>query len=141
MGLTIAVAVLPAILLSGIPDRAADTVAAKTTLVVRLGAARTARLAQGLTLLSALLAMVLALVLAPVGLLLPLVVVPHAALQIWMLARYLRAGAPEGRIDLLLGARWPMWRGSWCFRSLHYARPHAAASRWPGPVSSEHPRL
>lgn len=103
MGLTIAVAVLPAILLSGIPDRAADTVAAKTTLVVRLGAARTARLAQGLTLLSALLAMVLALVLAPVGLLLPLVVVPHAALQIWMLARYLRAGAPEGRIDLLLG--------------------------------------
>ncbi|MCC5969181.1 MAG: NAD(P)H-dependent oxidoreductase [Pararhodobacter sp.] len=102
MGLAIGLSVLPAILLAGIPDRAADAAAGKITMVVRLGAARSARLAKGLTVASALVAVMLALVLAQVSLLLPLIVVPHAVLQVWMLDRYVRKGASEGRIDLLL---------------------------------------
>lgn len=102
-GLTIGLSVLPAILLAGIPDRAADASAGKTTIAVRLGTARTARLAQGLTVASALAAMVLPVLVAPIGVLLPAIVVPYAALQLWMLERYLRAGAREGRIDMLLG--------------------------------------
>lgn len=101
-GLTIALAVLPAILLSGIPDRAADTMARKITLVVRLGAARTVALAQVLTALSAMAACAVTLLIAPVGMALPLVAAPHAALLVWMLHRYRREGAPERRIDLLM---------------------------------------
>ncbi|MGL4413324.1 NAD(P)H-dependent oxidoreductase [Roseinatronobacter monicus] len=102
MGLTIGLSVLPAIVLANIPDISADEAAGKSTLPVRLGAARAARLAQGLTALSALAALMLALLVAPVGILLPLIAVPYAALQIWMIQRYLRKGAPEARIDLLL---------------------------------------
>lgn len=102
MGLTIGLSVMPAIVLANIPDISADAVAGKTTLPVRLGAARATRLAQGLTGLSALAALMLPLLVAPVGMLLPLIAVPYAALQIWMLERYLRKGAPEARIDLLL---------------------------------------
>ncbi|WFE76556.1 NAD(P)H-dependent oxidoreductase [Roseinatronobacter sp. S2] len=101
-GLTIGLAVLPAIMLANIPDITADAAAGKTTLAVRLGAARVTRLAQGLTGLSALAALTLAVFVPAVGLLLPLIAVPYAALQVWMLERYRRKGAPVGRIDLLL---------------------------------------
>ncbi|WP_071796822.1 NAD(P)H-dependent oxidoreductase [Natronohydrobacter thiooxidans] len=102
LGLTIGLSVLPAILLAGIPDLSADRMAGKITLAVRLGAERTTRLAQGVTGLSALAALMLALLVAPVGIALPIVAIPYAALQIWMLERFLRRGAPEERIDLLL---------------------------------------
>lgn len=102
IGLTIGLSVLPAILLAGIPDLSADSIAGKRTVPVRLGTVRTTRLAQGLTALSALAALMLALVVAPVGLRLPLIAIPYAMLQVWMLERYLRSSAPEGRIDLLL---------------------------------------
>lgn len=99
----IALAVLPAIILSGVPDRSADHDAGKRTLVVRLGIATSVRLAMVLLVLSALGALVLALGPVPVGVVLPLIALPHAALLIWLLRRYLSEGAPERRIDLLLG--------------------------------------
>ncbi|MGY6706218.1 NAD(P)H-dependent oxidoreductase [Roseinatronobacter sp.] len=101
-GLTIGLAVLPAIMLANIPDISADAVTGKTTLPVRLGTVRVTRLAQVLTGVSALAALMLALVVPAVGVLLPLVAGPYALLQVWMLERYRRKGAPEGRIDLLL---------------------------------------
>ena len=103
MVLGFALAVLPAIILSGVPDRSADHDAGKRTLVVRLGIATSVRLAMVLLALSALGALVLALGPVPVGVVLPLIALPHAALLIWLLRRYLSEGAAERRIDLLLG--------------------------------------
>jgi 1,4-dihydroxy-2-naphthoate polyprenyltransferase len=102
LGLVIATAVLPAIVLAGIPDRAADAAAGKRTLAVRLGAGGATRLALALLPASALGALALALSSAPIGPGLALAAVPHALLLAWLLARYLRAGAPDGRIDAVL---------------------------------------
>jgi 1,4-dihydroxy-2-naphthoate polyprenyltransferase len=103
LSLVVAVAVLQAILLAGIPDRSADMAAGKMTLVVQLGNARSTRLAIAFVALSAAGAMALWLGPVPLGVYLPLIVVPHAVGLIWLMLRYLRAGAPERRIDLLLG--------------------------------------
>jgi 1,4-dihydroxy-2-naphthoate polyprenyltransferase len=103
LALVIAVAVLPAILLAGIPDRTADREAGKTTLVVTLGTARSTQLAIGFLVLSALGALVLAASPVPVGPALALIALPHAAVLAWLLSRYHGEGAPERRIDLLLG--------------------------------------
>jgi len=99
----IALAVLPAIILSGVPDLTADRDGGKLTLVVRMGIASSVRLAMVLLGLSALGAVVLAFSPVPVGAALPLIAVPHAALLIWLMQRYLNEGAPERRIDLLMG--------------------------------------
>ena len=53
LGLVIGIAVLPAIILSGIPDRTADAAAGKRTLVVRLGTDGATRLALALLPVSA----------------------------------------------------------------------------------------
>ena len=103
LAMVIGVAVLPAILLAGIPDRTADREACKMTLVVRLGTGRSVRLAIGFLALSALGALAVALGPVPVGPALALIAIPHAAGLIWLLLRYLGKGAPERRIDLLLG--------------------------------------
>jgi 1,4-dihydroxy-2-naphthoate polyprenyltransferase len=100
LGLVIGAAVLPAIVLSGIPDHGADAAAGKRTLVVRLGTHGATRLALGLTGLSA----IGALLLMPLAPVLALLALPHAVLLGWLLARYLREGAPERRIDGLMAA-------------------------------------
>jgi 1,4-dihydroxy-2-naphthoate polyprenyltransferase len=104
LGLVIGLAVLPAIVLSGIPDRSADAAAGKRTLVVRLGTDGAARLALALLSASALGALILASSLVGPSLTLAatLVVLPHAALLAWLLTTYRRAGAPERRIDTLM---------------------------------------
>lgn len=99
----IALAVLPAIILAGVPDRTADREAGKFTLVVKLGIAASVRVAMVFLALSALGAVVLSLTPVPVGLALPAIALPHAALLLWLMRRYLNEGAPERRIDLLLG--------------------------------------
>ncbi len=103
LALVIAAAILPAILLSGIPDRRADQAAGKRTLVVKLGSARSVQLAIGFVALSALGTLYLALGPVPMGAALALIALPHAAGLGWLLLRYYREGAPERRIDLLLG--------------------------------------
>jgi 1,4-dihydroxy-2-naphthoate octaprenyltransferase len=106
LGLVIGVAILPAIVLAGVPDRLADAAAGKRTLAVRLGTRDAARLVLALLPISAIGALVLCFGLSPLG---PglgpglaLVVIPHAMLLAWLLVRYLWSGAPEGRIDGLI---------------------------------------
>lgn len=99
----IALAVLPAIILAGVPDRSADREGGKFTLVVRLGIASSVRLAMVFVVLSAVGALVLGFGRMPGGVALALIALPHAALLIWLMRRYLHEGAPERRIDLLLG--------------------------------------
>jgi 1,4-dihydroxy-2-naphthoate polyprenyltransferase len=104
LGLVIGLAVLPAIVLSGIPDRTADRAAGKRTLAVRLGTAGAARLALILTLVSATGALLLALGSASLAGWLPVVTVPHALLLVHMIRRFTGRGAPERRIDGLMAA-------------------------------------
>lgn len=104
LGVVIGLAVLPAIVLSGIPDRSADLAAGKRTIAVRLGTAGAAHLAVILTIVSALGALLLALGSAPLTLWLPAVAVPHALLLIHRTRQYARRGAPERRIDGLMAA-------------------------------------
>jgi len=98
------VAVLPAIILSGIPDLEADRQAGKATLAVRLGAPRALLLAAGLAALAAVL--VLLLKDRPVlhgtfdGLL--AVALPHALLLGVLIYRHWQEGAPPTRIDGLM---------------------------------------
>ncbi len=104
LGVVVGLSILPAILLSGIPDRPADLAAGKRTLAVRLGAGGATRLALGFLLFSAGAAALAAPFLEPVPWALPLVAVPHALLLARPLLRYLRSGAPERRIDGLMAS-------------------------------------
>lgn len=103
LAVVIALAVLPGILLAGIPDRAADRAVGKTTLVVTLGAQRSVHAAIAFLGLSALGAVAMGFGVVPIGVALAVIAVPHAAGLIWLLLRYHRSGAPERRIDLLIG--------------------------------------
>jgi len=107
----IALAVLPVIILAGVPDRSADHEAGKRTLVVRLGIARSVRLAMGLVAGSALGAVVLSFSALPLSPALALIALPHAALLLCQLRRYLDDGAPERRIDppLVTGLSYIAW--------------------------------
>ena len=96
--------VLPAIILSGIPDYAADHAAGKRSLAVVVGTRGAIRIAQATTVLAALMALfwqyrgVAQSAFAGIA----LFVVPHAALLVWLLERHLGNGRPAGRIDGLM---------------------------------------
>lgn len=98
------VAVLPAIILSGVPDLAADREAGKATLVLRLGAPRAMLLAAVLAVTAAGLVLLLkdlpALRGSFVGLLAG--ALPHALLLGALLYRHWQHGTPAGRIDGLM---------------------------------------
>jgi 1,4-dihydroxy-2-naphthoate polyprenyltransferase len=104
LSLLLGLAVLPAIILAGFPDRSADAAAGKRTLVVRLGPHRAAAVALASMALAAL-ASALSLgwpSIAPSTGGLTLVAVPHALLLGVGVVRHLNHGAPEKRIDGLL---------------------------------------
>jgi 1,4-dihydroxy-2-naphthoate octaprenyltransferase len=96
--------VLPAIILSGIPDYLADHAVGKRTLAVALGPRPAIRVAQAATLLAALIAVlwehkgVATPAFATIGIL----VVPYAILQTLLLERFLWSERAPGRIDGLM---------------------------------------
>ena len=98
------VAVLPAIILSGVPDLEADRQAGKATLVVRLGAPRAMLLAAVLAVVAAGLVLLLKDLAALRGSFDGLLAgaLPHALLLGVMLYRYWQRGTPAGRIDGLM---------------------------------------
>jgi 1,4-dihydroxy-2-naphthoate polyprenyltransferase len=102
VGLVIGLAILPAIILSGIPDRSADLAARKETLAVRMGTSGAVRLAAIATILSAVGAVLLAIRLVPSAGWLPAAALPHAVFLLYLLRGYLDLGAPERRIDALM---------------------------------------
>src|SRR5262245_30416517 len=97
-------AVLPAIILSGIPDYTADHAAGKRSLAVVMGPRGAIRIAQATIVLAAFMALfwqyrgVAQSVYAGIA----VFVVPHAALLVWLLERYLGNGRPPARIDGLM---------------------------------------
>jgi putative NADPH-quinone reductase/1,4-dihydroxy-2-naphthoate octaprenyltransferase len=97
-------AVLPAIILSGIPDYAADHAAGKRSLAVVVGPRAAVRTAQAAAVLAAVTALlwegrgVAASSFDGIGLL----VVPHALLLAWLLERHLKSARPAARIDGLM---------------------------------------
>jgi len=97
-------AVLPAIILSGIPDYAADQAAGKRSLAVVVGPRAAVRIAQAAAILAAVTALVWAQrdVAASSFDGIGLAVVPHALLLTWLLERHLRSARPGGRIDGLM---------------------------------------
>jgi 1,4-dihydroxy-2-naphthoate polyprenyltransferase len=115
LGLPLLVSVLPAIILSGIPDDEADRIAAKQTLVVKLGRVWAVRLAMVGTVLAA----DMAVIWHETGLVgaaysdAIYVVIPHAVLLLWMLTPYLRASVPSGRINglMLASLSYILWFG------------------------------
>ena len=115
LGLPLLVAVLPAIILSGLPDAEADRLAAKQTLVVILGRVWGVRLAMVCTMLAA----SMAIIWHETGLVgaaysdAVYAVIPHAVGVLWMLTQYLRASAPLGRIDglILASLSYILWFG------------------------------
>jgi putative NADPH-quinone reductase/1,4-dihydroxy-2-naphthoate octaprenyltransferase len=106
-------AVLPAIILSGIPDYAADHAAGKRSLAVVVGPRAAVRIAQAATILAA----VMALAWEGRGVAAPsfdgigIVVVPHALLLAWLLERHLKGARPAARIDglMALGLLYIVW--------------------------------
>ncbi len=115
LALPISVAVLPAIILSGLPDRTADAEAGKISLPVRLGARKAAQLAMALTMVAAALALLVSR-LAPVtngfrgiawG------TIPHAGILVLMLWRLLHSDKPlaDRRIDgvMLVALSYIVW--------------------------------
>lgn len=104
LSLPLLLAILPSIILSGIPDMQADEAAAKRTLAVRLGQRRVLILALVLTVLAAgaaLLWQVLGLAGgAYAGT--AYAAIPHSALLVWRLYRRIKSGQPPGRVDGLM---------------------------------------
>ena len=104
LSIPIFLAVLPSIILAGIPDYDADKQAAKKSLAVRLGKKGAAWLAIIFTVISAMVMLFfkeLNLVKGAYNNLM-WVVVPHAFLLIYMLVKYIKNPQPPNRIDLLL---------------------------------------
>lgn len=112
-------AVLPAIILSGVPDYEADKAASKNTLVVKLGRPMAIRLAMVLALLAAGTGLAwqwLGPMLGAAGAAYDGIVylaLPHAALLITLLRRHLRRDEPPARIDRLmaLALMYILWFG------------------------------
>jgi 1,4-dihydroxy-2-naphthoate octaprenyltransferase len=103
VALPLALSIFPAILLSGVPDVEGDRSAGKRTLVVKLGVARSFRLAGAVAMLAALAAFLCAR--APGGAALAWLwpfAAPHAALIAIKAAREARRGEAARRIDGLM---------------------------------------
>jgi 1,4-dihydroxy-2-naphthoate octaprenyltransferase len=98
-------AVLPAIILSGIPDHAADYAAGKRSLAVLVGPRAAIRIAQAATVLAAVTALLWDYrgVAASSFEGISVVVVPHALVLTWLLGRHLRRDRTAARIDGLMG--------------------------------------
>jgi 1,4-dihydroxy-2-naphthoate octaprenyltransferase len=97
-------AILPAIILSGIPDYAADHAAGKRSLAVVVGPRTAIRIAQAITVLTAFTALLWqygGVAESSFGGI-AILVVPHAIVLAWLLERYLRKVRPAGRIDGLM---------------------------------------
>ena len=97
-------AVLPSIILSGIPDYAADKEVAKKTLAVRFGIKTAASLAIFFSTISAITAITfkeLNVVHGAFGNLI-YAVIPHAVLLIVLISRYLKTVSPKPRIDTIM---------------------------------------
>jgi 4-hydroxybenzoate polyprenyltransferase len=97
-------AVLPAIILSGIPDYAADDAAGKRSLAVVVGPRAAIRIAQAMTVLAAFAALLWqyrGMAESSFGGI-AILVVPHAILLTWLLERHLRKARAPGRIDGLM---------------------------------------
>jgi putative NADPH-quinone reductase/1,4-dihydroxy-2-naphthoate octaprenyltransferase len=106
LGLPLFLAVLPSIILAGVPDRDADKAVAKKTMAVRFGIKGAARLALISTLLATLTVIIfkVAGILPEAfnGILIP--VIPHAILIVYLISDYLKKDHPPERIDGLLVA-------------------------------------
>lgn len=105
VALPLLLAILPAIILAGIPDYEADKSAGKRTLVVRIGRENAAKLAAILiiaSMLVGLLWMVLPMT-SHLYTLPTLVVIPHGAVLLFLLRRYLRKNPLPERIDNIMG--------------------------------------
>lgn len=106
LSLPLLLAILPAIILSGVPDLEADAAAGKRTLAVRLGQRKTLYLASALTLSAA----TASVVWDRLGLAdgayagIAYLTVPHALWLGWLLHRRIQSDAPAGRIDSLMAA-------------------------------------
>lgn len=97
-------AVLPSIMLAGIPDYEADRSAGKKTLAVRLGKKSAAKLAIAFTILSALVVLIF-----KVSNILPgiygnmiYIVVPHSILLVILINRYIKSKSLPTRIDSIM---------------------------------------
>jgi putative NADPH-quinone reductase/1,4-dihydroxy-2-naphthoate octaprenyltransferase len=104
VSLPLFLSVLLAIILSGIPDYAADRAVGKRTLAVALGPRPAIRLAQAATVLAALVALLWEYkgVAAPAFAAIGIPVLPYAIVQTLLLERFLRSGRAPGRIDGLM---------------------------------------
>ncbi|QKT04741.1 NAD(P)H-dependent oxidoreductase [Ectothiorhodospiraceae bacterium 2226] len=102
LALPLLLAVLPAIILAGLPDYWADQRAGKATLVVRLGRRRAVWLAVGLAGAAAFLALTWQWAGVRGFEHAAWFVVPHAALLVWLLARLARRRRLPARIDGVL---------------------------------------
>lgn len=111
----LSLAILPSIILSGIPDMEADAAAGKRTLAVRLGQRRTLMLASVITLLAAGVSLLWQILnIANGGFAgIAYVVIPHAVLMAWLLHKRIESRKLPGRIDGLMMASlfYVLWFG------------------------------
>jgi putative NADPH-quinone reductase/1,4-dihydroxy-2-naphthoate octaprenyltransferase len=97
-------AALPSIIMSGIPDYDADKAASKETLAVKFGKKGAAALAIGFTLLTAITVIIFKLynIIPKATGNLVYAVIPHAALLITLVYKYIKNPSPSFRIDSLM---------------------------------------
>jgi putative NADPH-quinone reductase/1,4-dihydroxy-2-naphthoate octaprenyltransferase len=106
VSLPLFLAVLPSIILAGIPDFEADKSALKRTLAVRWGKKGAAGIALGFTLVALATTIVFELLDVFPGAFAGILygIIPHALLLSWLLIKYIKDPSPASRIDSLLVA-------------------------------------
>jgi putative NADPH-quinone reductase/1,4-dihydroxy-2-naphthoate octaprenyltransferase len=103
IGLPMFFAVLPAIILSGVPDFDADRASGKRSLAVLLSPRGATRVAEWATVLAAIASFAWLPALGiDAAVAIVLLIVPFAILQLWRLERFRASGAPARRIDSLM---------------------------------------